>query len=318
MVNGSAGKKMEIISINKRGIFFTILAITLLSLFVASLGVYSVVQDRSSINSRISTLNNFIFSLEQDISRQGYISGYRAILSLGDHITSTGSFLNDSEKSIREAILNGTIENETLNLMEGYTLPELNSRISEFAKNTNIEINYSLRNLSVSQDNPWEVKIDMEMELFIRDANDLASWNKTEVISSRIKIIEFEDPLYIISTNGLVANKIKETPYEPFVSGSDVSNLMNHVNSSSYIASPLAPSFLDRLEGNLTANENGIESLIYLPRISSQGLTTKEKSVVDYIYFSENNPPSYKIEGTPSWFRIDSEHLTAYGVEELI
>ncbi|MFA5060865.1 MAG: hypothetical protein WC494_00940 [Candidatus Pacearchaeota archaeon] len=303
---------------NKKGIFFTILAIILLSLLLISTGIYSVFQDRSSINSRINTINNFIFSLEKDISRQGYIAGYRAILSLGDYITSTGSFLNDSEQSIREAILNGTIENKTLNLMEGYTLPELNLRISEFAKKMNIEINYSLKNLSVSQDSPWEVKIDIEMEILIKDTDNLASWNKTENISSRIKIVDFEDPLYIIGTKGLIANKIKETSYEPFVSGSNVSNLFAHVNSSSYIASPLAPSFLNRLEGNLTADINGIESLVYLPRLSSQGLATKEKSVVDYIYFSEYDPESYHVQGMPTWFRIDYEHLGVYGVEELI
>lgn len=309
---------MEVRLTNKKGIFFTILAITLLSLFITSIGVYSVVQDRSSINSRINTLNNFVFSLEQDISRQGYISGYRAILSLGDYITSTGSFLNDSEESIKEAILNGTIGNETLNLMEGYTLPELNLRISEFAENMNIEVTYLLKNISVSQDNPWEVRIDIEMELFIKDTNNLASWNKTETISSRVRIVDFEDPLYIINTKGLVANKIIETPYEPFVSGSDVSNLMDHVNSSNYIASTLAPSFLDRLEGNLEADVNGIESLVYLPKLSSQGLSTKEKSVVDYIYFSEDNPTSYHVEGMPSWFKIDSAHIEVYGIGDLI
>jgi hypothetical protein len=202
--------------------------------------------------------------------------------------------------------------------MEGYTLPELNLRISDFAKNMNIELTYFLKNISVSQDNPWEVKIDMEMELFIRDTEDLASWNKIEIISSRIRIVDFEDPLYIISTKGLVANKIIETPYEPFVSGSNVSNLIKHVNSSNYIASPLAPSFLNRLEGNLEADVNGIESLVYLPRLSSQGISTKEKSIVDYIYFSEENPLSYPVGGMPSWFKIDSAHVEIYGVGDLI
>jgi len=303
---------------NKKGIFFTIIAITLLSFFLISFSFYFIIQDRSAINRRITTLNNFVFSLEEDISRQGYISGYRAILSLEDYITSTGSFLEDAEDSIRETILNGTIKNETLNLMEGYKLPELNSRISEFGNKMNLIVNYSLKNISVTQDDPWNINIEMEIQIFVKDKSDLASWNKTERISSVIEIINFEDPFYIINTNGLIVNKIIQTPYEPFVSEKNISNLLLHVNNSYYIASPLAPSFLDRLEGKTGANANGIESLVYLPDLSSQGLIIHEKSVVDYIYFSNSEEEPYLIEGMPSWFRLDEPHLDIYGARDLI
>jgi hypothetical protein len=309
---------MGVISLNKKGIFFTIIAIILLSFFLISFSFYSFIEDRGPINKRVTTLNNFVFSLEKDLSRQGYISGYRAILSIEDYITSTGLFLEDAESSIKEAILNGTIKNETLNLMEGYRLPELNLRISEFGNKMNLIVNYSLKNIYVSQEDPWNVKIDMEMEIFIKDKNNLASWNKTEIISSKIEIIDFEDPFYVINTNGLVVNKITRTSYEPFVSGNNVTNLFLHVNSSNYIASSLAPSFLDRLEGKTNANINGVESLVYLPDLSSQGLKIKEKSVVDYIYFSDEGDGSYVVDGMPYWFRIDEVHLDIYGVRDLI
>ena len=76
----------------------------------------------------------------------------------------------------------------------------------------------------------------------------------------------------------------------------------------------LARSEIAALEGDLSANENGIESLVYLPELSTQGISIKSKSVVDYIYFSTNNPPSQTVIGMPSWFRLDDEHLSVYGI----
>jgi hypothetical protein len=87
MANGGSDKNMEMK--NKRGMFFTIIAIMLLSIFLISFYLYSESKENNSIKERITSINNFIFSLEKDVSRQGYISGYRALLALEDHITST-------------------------------------------------------------------------------------------------------------------------------------------------------------------------------------------------------------------------------------
>jgi hypothetical protein len=309
---------MNLLKRNNKAMFFTVIAVILLSIFLLSFSIYSEYNERTSVKERITTLNNFIFSLEKDISRQGYISGYRALLSLGDHITSTGQFIPDSRIALTEAIINGSIEGNSINLMEGYRLPDLNQRISEIADKMHLFVNYSLKNINITQEDPWNVNLNIEMELFIIDKNGLASWNKTRVIVSKIEITDFEDPLYVINTNGFVVNKVIKNEFATFVSGNNVSNLTLHVNSSKYIASNLAPSFLDRLEGRMTPNEHGIESLVNLPKLSSQGIDIKEKSVVDYIYFSSSYPSSRNINGMPSWFRLDEDHLETYGVEGLV
>jgi hypothetical protein len=303
---------------NKRAMFFTMTAIIILCLFLLSYTIYSVVEDRKVIDKRIGSMNNFVFSLEKDMSRQGYISGYRAILSLESYITSNGTFLTDSQNSISETILNGTINGQPVNLMEGYKLGDWNSRIQDFGDKMNLDINYSLKNVTVNQDDPWNVNINMEVSLFIKDKGNLASWNKTEIITSKIEITNFEDPLYIVNTNGLVANKINKTIYIPFVNENDVTNLILHNQNTYYIESSSGPSFLNRLEGKTTASPNGIESLIYLPALSSQGITTLDKSCVDYIYFSSNNPSSHNIQGMPGWFKLDDAHLTVYNVSGLV
>ncbi len=318
MVNRGSGEKMAIKSrFGKKAMIFTMAAVLILLVFLLSYSVYTIVDDRKVINKRIDSMNNFIFSLEKDISRQGYISGYRAILSLESYITTSGNFITNSEESVREAILYGTINGTAVNLMEGYKLGDWNSRIQDFGDKMNLFINYTLKNITISQDDPWNIKIDMGIELYIKDEGNLASWNKTEIVSTKVEITNFEDPLYIIKTNGLVANKITKTIYFPFVEGTNVSNLLLHVENSYYIESEIGPSFLDRLEGKTSADPNGIESLVYLPDLSSQGISTKDKSVVDYIYFSDDNPDSHNIEGMPSWFKIDDSHLGFYNVTEL-
>lgn len=301
----------------KRGMFFTVIALTLIALFLISYAVYSVVQDREPVNKRVDSMNNFIFSLEQDMSRQVYISGYRALAALDGHVTTKGTFLSNSREALKEALLNGTLNSQQINLMEGYRLEDWAPRIESLSNSINLLASYSIKNISVSQDDPWSVKIEIIVDMNLSDKSNLASWNKTQKISSRIEIIGFEDPLYLMNTNGKITNRINKTVYLPLVQGSDISNLSLHTQSSSYISSPLAPSFLDRLEGKTSGNEQGIESLVYTPELSAQGINVKDKSVVDYIYFSSINPDSKRIQGMPFWFKLDEAHLSVYNVTHL-
>ena len=47
------------------------------------------------------------------------------------------------------------------------------------------------------------------------------------------------------------------------------------------------------------------------------GISIKEKTCVDYIYFSASSPPSHHIQNMPSWFEIDDDHLDTYEVSGL-
>lgn len=302
---------------NKKGMFFTILAIVMLSLFLLTYSFSKGMQNsRSSLDKRIKTMDNFVFSLEKDISRQMYISGFRAMLSVNNVITSNGTFVASAEDSLEEALANGTVNGISQPLMVGYKLQDWDSRNKALGSMLNLNINYTVAGVRVSQDDSWNVKINASVHLVVIDKGGLASWDKQEGITTKIPIVGFEDPFYILNTNGLVANKIVVSPYQTFVIGNDVSNLLDHAQSSYYIASSTAPSFLDRLEGKNSANVNGIESLVNLEKLSSQGLIPLNKTAVDYIYFSDANPSSCNVipAGMPSWFKLDYEHLATYQV----
>jgi len=309
---------MEIKKLNKKGMFFTILAIALLSLFFVSYTIYTNVNDREPINKRIDTMNNFIFSLEEDLPRKLYASGFRIIFLFEEKIVENGTYIMDINQTFEEAFFNGTIYSEQQELMNGVRYQDIIDSINDKSNSFNVEVNLSNPKISISQEDPWNIKITLTVDLYIKDLGDLVSWNKTSNITTLIPIENFDDPLYIINTNGLIAQKVNKTIYEPFVDGSDVTNLTLHLNNGRYINSTSAPSFLNRLEGNITSNQYGVESLVYLPDLASQGITIKDKSIVDYIYFSDNDPSSNKVQSMPSWFKLDTSHHQIYGVENII
>ena len=63
----------------KKGMFFVIAAIALISLFLLFYALYFSVNDRKAVNRRVETMNSFLLSLEKDLPRQIYISGFRFI-----------------------------------------------------------------------------------------------------------------------------------------------------------------------------------------------------------------------------------------------
>ena len=309
---------MEIKKLNKKGMFFTILAIALLSLFFVSYTIYTNVNDREPINKRIDTMNNFIFSLEEDLPRKLYASGFRIIFLFEEKIVENGTYIMDINQTFEEAFFNGTIYSEQQELMNGVRYQDIIDSINDKSNSFNVEVNLSNPKISISQEDPWNIKITLTVDLYIKDLGDLVSWNKTSNITTLIPIEKFDDPLYIVNTNGLITQKINRTIYDTFVSGNDVTNLTLHLNNRRYINSTSAPSFLNRLEGNITSNQYGVESLVYLPDLASQGITIKDKSIVDYIYFSDNDPSSNKVQSMPSWFKLDTSHHQIYGVENII
>jgi len=303
---------------NKKAMFFTILVISILLLFVVSYSFVSIVKDRKPITRRVETMNNFVYSVETDLPRQLYISGFRTIFLIEKEILETGSYINNLNDTIEELFYNGTLNGAAQELMRGANFSGIEGFLEERAEKINADIQLENPVLTVTQDNPWSIRFSLTADLLVVDKTNMSLWNKTQVIVAYVPIENFEDPVYIVGTNNVVTNKINQTSYTVFVEGSDVSNLSAHLANSSYAESSLAPSFLQRLEGNFDASDNGIESLVYLPSLSSQGIEIKEKSIVDYIYFSTQNPsPLYKTTGMPSWFKLDESHLDIYQVKSI-
>jgi len=305
----------------KRGMFFTLVAILLLSLALMTFSMFSIIQDRSDITQRIETMNTFIFSLEEDIERKLYISGYRIIFLFEKRILENGAFISDVEEAFEEAFFNGTIggvtKEDEIALFEGITFSDIKESLQETGSKIQLDVAMDEPIITISHTGPWHLTLELTTIFTVRDKAGLARWNKTLISTAQLPVEGFEDPVYLIHTNGKIFQKINQTPYSTYTNGTDIANLLDHVANMYYTSSNMSPNFLMRLEGDLQANENGIESLAYLPALSLQGVSIQEKTVVDSIYFSGSNPTKYQIQGMPSWFYIDEEHLEMYGVANL-
>ena len=313
MEHTNSGENMGLIR-NKRGIFFTTLTLVIISLLFVTYSLYSQVEERKAIEKRVSSMNSLLFSLEKDMSRQVFITSYRIIFLLEGKIISSGSYISNLNATFNESFFNGSINGVAQDILIGSTFADILNSVNQEALKVNANISLFNPRVEITQVDPWNVKVTLTSNLVMQDSAGLASWNKTSEIFSLIPIQNFEDPLYFINTNGLVINNITKSPFTVFATGSDVSNLSNHSLNGYYIASTSAPSFLDRLQGINSANPQGIESLVNLNRLSQQGVSLQDKSLVDYIYFSSNNPVASHIQGMPSWFKLDSAHLGTYNV----
>lgn len=299
---------------NKKGIFFTILAIALLSLFIVSYSVYSFVQNREGINKRIKTMNSFVFSLDKDIPRKLYITGYRIIFVLEENVIKNGTYIANLNSTFAEAFFNGTVQGENyaednLGLLYDSTFEDIKNRINDKANSLNIEVSFINPKVSINQDDPWHVKVNLKSNLIIKDRGNLALWNKSADYYVYIPIENFEDPFYIANTNAKIVNKFVQTPYSVPIS---IGNLTAHAENSYYINHTDAPSFLDRLQGKTTSSEQGIESLVNTHELSIQGIAVKDKCIIDYLYFSDSPCPA--AQTYDGWIKIDAAHLSTYGV----
>ncbi len=303
---------------NKKGVFFTFVAIVLAAVIVFSFTAqttYRLKDKMNVIEARVSTLNSFFDDVQKDLSRGLYISGFRALLAMGEYIDTEGVYIDDVDKRFEEAMINGTVNLEVIDVIKNQTFVDWAEKIKVQALKIGIDANISIINLSLYHVDSWNVAVSAYVDIRVNDTKGTASFSKVKEISSTIGIEGFEDPLYVINSNGRVFNTVVKTDVADF---NNVSQLKRHLNYSYYIASSSAPNFLMRLEGNLSNSTFGIESLVNINDFTQQGVSATTKSHVDYIYFSNQSPSFCVVNETQSdssfsWFRLDEGHLPVYG-----
>lgn len=304
----------------KKGMIFTVIAVLLVGVLIASsfLVTKATYNKKSFVAmSRVSSMNDFILSVEDDVSRTLIISGYPSLISINKYtLTLNGSFVNNFDVIFNEVMINGTINGEAQNLMENATLNDWADRINNEAKKININIIFEPRSVRIYHVSPWQTEIELNATLNITDVNGLASWYYTKTFKKTIDITSFEDPLYIIKGN---PNMIIMEVNTSFVNrtNNDTKFLQLHLNNSYYVASNYSPSYLMRFKGNFSPSPFGIESFV---NCNNTLIQNKDKSVLDYEYFNDdyvNSNDRCNITGMPSCFRIDKNRLNDYNLSGL-
>ena len=317
--------------LNKKGIFFTFAAIALSIIIILSFNVYTdyrLNDQMGPIEIRIDTMNNFIKDLENDIGNAIFIAGFRSLLSLEDYMMDHDEFFNAVDtptlaNAFDEVFRLGTIQygtgTEKMLLMNNNTFLNWTDRMKLQSTRTNIKLEFNIDSVTISQSDPWLVDIKVNLDIDIQDNKNTASWTinnkdytKKINITSLTGVKKFVDPLYLVNNNGLVNNTITITTVPDFSSSA---NLNTHLINSYYIEHSDAPSYLMRFENNLGSSSQGIESLVNSQKLIDKGVTTYDRSAVDYIYYGSGITTNCKIVDFESldWFKLDSSHLGFYG-----
>lgn len=304
----------------KKAIFYTSAAIALTIVIIITYSAYTSYRLSDNMNvvqTRIETVNFFIKSAERDMSKGIYVASYRTILSFNDFINNNHAFIDDVNARFKESFLNGTVNGQSQNLMFNYTFTDWANKISAEADKVGIKFNFTINDIRLNQSDPWHVDVAVNTSFDIRDKKNTSYWTRNEYLTTEISIIGFKDPIYVFNAQGKLNNSIIQSNISKFVVKGNVTNLMIHTNNSWYISHNDSPSFLMRFNGNLSNSDAGIESLVNVDNYTSAGFSDKGRSIVDYIYFGTQSTTNYRVNNTPTWFKLDQAHLDTYQVTNI-
>jgi len=321
---------------NKRGMFFTFIAITIMTVFLLLFtprADVSLQVDAERTSTRINSINNFIDDLEnQYFNTVLRSSTHKAILSLIFYINETDSFLSDLDAAFQEVIINGTINDLPIDsvtnkkIMEGSTLTNWSDKIIKTAQETlNVNTSILINNVSLFQTTPWNLESTVDLNISVSSA--VASWNVNSIITASISIEGLHDPYYLINTGGVYTNRIKRSSIE--LNLWNISQVREHLRNGTYVhrQNAPAPSFLMRFTNTIINSSCcGIESIVNPNKISS---SDQIDSYVDYILWNpSSNIPCNELNNitNPStggglwdefrYFKLDLNHTVGYNITD--
>jgi hypothetical protein len=320
---------------DKKGFYFTTIAISLSIVIILSYNIYSGPRLKDSMEAteiRISTMNDFIKDLENDVDNAISIAGFRSLLSLEDYMMENNNpvdlpkfFGTDPEDlgigfdtAFDEVFRLGTINGEKMLLMVNNTFGNWTLRMIDQANKTGIKLEINIDSVTISQSDPWLVDIEVQLDIDADDNKGTASWDiddkeytgQINISSELAGNHKFVDPLYLAGTDGVVNNTFRETTYSDWPS-----DLNAHLSNAYYREHNDAPSYLQRFEFDRASPQtsaHGIESMV-VDLLQSEGVAITIKSAIDHIYFSSLNPGKCPVVdvGDPE-FRLDDPTHTGF------
>ncbi len=305
----------------RKGIFFTITAVLLLLALATVIAFQAKYKptDRTVLESRTSSMNDFVRTVKSDLQRGLYISSFRAVLSMQEYVTGNGVYISDVQPEFRKAMTTGMIGNQSMNLMDDSTFTDWTSRIKSAAKEANILANISIDGLGIRHIDSWTLLVESNISINITDDLNTASWRFNQSVSSQIPVSGLEDPFFTIMSNGKITRQVNITPYEGnYAPSGNTANLKKHIDGF-YYSNSTGPSYLMRLEGNFSNSSFGMESFVNVPELQANSISQYKNTMVDYVYIGNlTSQQLYKVNGTyENWLIIGSESRQKYQVTGL-
>lgn len=306
--------------LGRRGMVFLLTALILVAIILTIIFAKKLptqYEREQSVVDRIGSMDDFLKDFHVDVQRATHIAGFRSLIAIEQHIAQEGSYLADATPIFIEAFMNGTIGNASFEILENSTFSDYLDRVNAEARSIGVILNVTTRNITLSQSTPWSVDVTFLMDVNVSDSRELARWDYARSFTTSVSIIEIRDPVYSVSTFARVPNTFRRSPYNNtdfVVGGNDTTRLDDEVRMMYYREDPHAPSFLQRLEGNLSGSSKyGVASLVDLDELNRQGIFVRTYlSPVDYLYFANETTAVYCPdfgEPLPGWFKLDEVHF---------
>ena len=323
----------------KKGIFFTFIAILIMTVFILVLvpqADVSLQKDAQAISTKIGTVDNYIVILEDSYFETVLrATTLKTLLSLAFYANSTGKFLTDFDSSFSEIMINGTINKVPVDsitrkkIMDNSTLINWSNAVAETAKSTyNVNTTIVIINVSVNQTDPWSVTSKLSLNITVKSS--VAEWKRSKTIQTKLSLEALPDPYYLVNTvytNDLYDKRIKQSgiPFDVW----NISQVRITLRNSTYVywKSAKAPSYLMRFVNNTNSSECcGIESLVDPNKISP---SDQRDSYVDYLFWPHTYNPIanctkiYNITNPATgggiwdefrYFKLDIDHVVLYNV----
>jgi len=320
------------IILGKKSLFFTFIALVMVSLFIFifARGInVSNASNAEAFEKHSEILGNHVKGLEDAYLPMAlYSSSHKAFMSLFYYINSTGSFLSDVQSNFSEVVLYGTIDRNPIDLITGRqlmfnsTFTNLSDQIADISYDLyGVSFSYSVNSVSLSQEDPWHVIVTANLSYDLNSTE--VSWSRDNVlIESQLDIQDFYDPYFYINSQRTDQRPFTKSPvrYDRWTLASFNESIANRTYT--HFPDSDAPSFLMRYENNtdfLPSSECcGIETVLNSSYYGSSALL---EEYVDYSFWShkyqDNCSALYNITSVKADFpnmKLNLNHTLWYGL----
>lgn len=263
--------------ITKKGIIFTMVAVVISAIILASFFFSQRVPPDRSVSStkiRINSINSYINQLDSYISSQIGASTRFALSNMSkEMIINDKYYPNPFDEEFISCLSTGYVSN-----LDGGFLPtkecgtDLSVSLSNIdglaKKSLHINSALTLRNITIYQNSPWYVQVDANITVQISDS--YADWNFNRTYTGNSSILGLPDPTYKVGVSGIfnskdifVNNFTTQIPWNGWIRYPSTLNILS--KGHEYFQYKEAPSFLSRMDGQLNAHDSsaGIASLVF-------------------------------------------------------
>ncbi|MCX6777360.1 MAG: hypothetical protein NT157_00565 [Candidatus Micrarchaeota archaeon] len=320
------------------GIFYSMMVIALLApvvLYILSyMDAVKTQGEQIVVKFEGIELANFADSVANDFPRVLDIASKRAVIAIIDYDDNNQKGVDDARWRLKELILNNTIKGVDSSVMLNSSFGHWINSTVDIGMNHGFYASISVAELTVNQTGPFTLNFTSRLEVNMTD-NRSMELRRNYTHSLLVSIEGFDDPLYLLSSRGLVTKSVRA--FNRTIN--DTESVTSVMINGYYVPSKDGPCFLERLENKTYHIEDscpgaGIESLVDLDvfpsdKRSEYRLYKENHSSVDYMFFNgtitqwqleTSGLSGCNVTGITDsypWFRLDNNtHAADYGVNE--